>query len=799
MIKPRKYQLSIINTAYNKNTLVVLPTGLGKTLIAFLLSRIFLNKYKNKKILFFAPTRPLVLQHEKNCNEILSEFKSISFTGSIKSDKRSELFKQNDIIFSTPQGFENDIISNKINLSDVSLIIFDEAHRSVGNYSYNYISNQFNKKNKDGRLLALTASPGSNIETIGEVCKNLFIGEIEYRSAYDHDVREYVQDSAVIELKIKFPDELKTIQSLLNSCLKSKLKDIKDRNYLNFDLNVITKTKLLMLQSKLSREIINGDKNMDLLMSVSLCAQALKCSHAVELLETQTLHSLNDYFDSLFEDSKKTKVKATINLVKDSNFITARNLTKQLLSKQFIHPKLGKLNDLLKNKFSNNKKFKCIIFNQYRDSAISVYNHINGIENVNPILFFGQAKKKGMGHSQVEQKRIIEDFRNSKYNVLIATSVAEEGLDIPLVKAVIFFEPVPSAIRTIQRRGRTARDDYGETYVLINEGTRDEAYKWSSFHKEKRMYRILKDLKNELSLVKVNKNDKQLEFDKIKTLAKSINMDDEHIEKNKLDLDFNKNIKVSDFENDPLLEDDEITLDVGNNLQLNLNSFVSKNKTELKKEKNDFLIIVDHREKASNLIKEFEIHNIKINLKSLNCADYILSENVAIEYKLDDDFIQSIFDGRLFTQAKELSSLYLKPIMVIESNNGIFNTNNISNSQIFGAITSLLLDYNIPVIFTRNKKETVDFFISIIKREQGDNFKYFNPHTSNKPKDTIDQIEYVISALPSIGFSLAKVLLYHFKSLKNIANAKMSDLLKVEKIGESKAKYIFDIFNKKVK
>ena len=129
----------------------------------------------------------------------------------------------------------------------------------------------------------------------------------------------------------------------------------------------------------------------------------------------------------------------------------------------------------------------------------------------------------------------------------------------------------------------------------------------------------------------------------------------------------------------------------------------------------------------------------------------------------------------------------------------IFNTNNISNSQIFGAITSLLLDYNIPVIFTRNKKETVDFFISIIKREQGDNFKYFNPHTSNKPKDTIDQIEYVISALPSIGFSLAKVLLYHFKSLKNIANAKMSDLLKVEKIGESKAKYIFDIFNKKVK
>ena len=137
--------------------------------------------------------------------------------------------------------------------------------------------------------------------------------------------------------------------------------------------------------------------------------------------------------------------------------------------------------------------------------------------------------------------------------------------------------------------------------------------------------------------------------------------------------------------------------------------------------------------------------------------------------------------------------------MVIESNNGIFNTNNISNSQIFGAITSLLLDYNIPVIFTRNKKETVDFFISIIKREQGDNFKYFNPHTSNKPKDTIDQIEYVISALPSIGFSLAKVLLYHFKSLKNIANAKMSDLLKVEKIGESKAKYIFDIFNKKVK
>ena len=177
---PRLYQETILATANCKNTLVVLPTGMGKTGIALLLAIQRMKSYPNSKIVFLAPTKPLAEQHrqtfEKNLDIDSSELNV--FTGFVKPEKRAELWGKSRIIFGTPQGLENDLISEKISLKEVSLMIFDEAHRATGDYSYNFIAKQYLKKADYPRILALTASPGSDSEKIEEICKNLGIEDV---------------------------------------------------------------------------------------------------------------------------------------------------------------------------------------------------------------------------------------------------------------------------------------------------------------------------------------------------------------------------------------------------------------------------------------------------------------------------------------------------------------------------------------------------------------------------------------------------------------------------------------------
>ncbi len=102
------------------------------------------------------------------------------------------------------------------------------------------------------------------------------------------------------------------------------------------------------------------------------------------------------------------------------------------------------------------------------------------IKGAAPVEFIGQAKKKGKGLSQKEQMQILNEFQMGFYNILCASQVAEEGLDVVETNVVVFYEPTPSAIRKIQRSGRTSRTKQGKVIVLMTKNTRDEAYQWSA-------------------------------------------------------------------------------------------------------------------------------------------------------------------------------------------------------------------------------------------------------------------------------------------------------------------------------
>ena len=195
-VQPRLYQEAIFAKATEGNTLVVLPTGLGKTLIALLMTAQRLNLYPNSKVLILAPTKPLVQQHEATFRKHTrcEPDEIVVFTGDINPEKRKVLWERAKVVLSTPQALENDILTRRILLDEVSLLVVDEAHRATGDYSYVFVAKQYMTYSKLQRILALTASPGSQQETIDAVIKNLFIENIELRTPSDADVKEYLQD-----------------------------------------------------------------------------------------------------------------------------------------------------------------------------------------------------------------------------------------------------------------------------------------------------------------------------------------------------------------------------------------------------------------------------------------------------------------------------------------------------------------------------------------------------------------------------------------------------------------------------
>jgi Fanconi anemia group M protein len=499
--EPRLYQQTILATCIQKNTLVVLPTGMGKTNIFLMLTAYRLKQFPNSKILFIGPTRPLIDQYLEVFKKHfeIDESKMAVFTGHVNPERRAELWKKAVIIFSTPQGLENDIISNRIKLEEVSLLGVDEAHRAVGDYSYVWIAKQYYKRAKYPRIVALTASPGSDVERITEVCKNLFIEDIEIRTDQDPDVRPYIQEIEINWVKVLLPPLFLEIQGYLKKFLKSRLEKLKKWGILKrTEIRFVNKKDLLTLQAQLRGRAASGEKDFVLWNAISLLAEVMKMQHALELAETQGITALYKYLTKLREEAERTTVKAVKNVVRDEYFKSALYKTEQLYKEKVQHPKLVELQRIVEGEVKANKDVKIMVFNQYRDNAVEVEDALNKILGVSARIFVGQMKKGDTGLSQKEQKKTLDEFREGKFNCLVATSVGEEGLDVPKVDVVIFYEPIPSAIRHIQRRGRTGRQEKGRVIVLIAENTRDEGYRWVAHHKEKRMYRTLTTLKSKL-------------------------------------------------------------------------------------------------------------------------------------------------------------------------------------------------------------------------------------------------------------------------------------------------------------
>jgi Fanconi anemia group M protein len=486
---PRLYQESILATAIKNNTLVVLPTGLGKTHLSLLVAVHRLKNFPNSKILFLAPTKPLANQHLQTYKKFLdiNPEKLVLFTGFIKPEQREKLWQDSTFIFSTPQCIENDLENNRINLKDFTLLVVDEAHRSVKEYSYVAVAKVYMEQAQFPRILALTASPGGTREKIKEICNNLFIEAVEIRSEQDLDVKPYVQEKKVEWININLPNEFKEISSLIKKVYLEKLKHIKNFGF-NKPIGLINRRDLIGIQIAFQKRLKHHDPAA--YSGISLVAQAIKLSHALELIQTQSINSTKKFFDKL----KTETSKASKSIVNDKDIIKAMELIKNLNEKKVKHPKMEKLYQIAQQEIKQNPESKIIIFANFRDTVKEIVNLLKQDKELRPIQLVGQKE----GVTQKIQIETIRQFERGDFNVLVGTSISEEGLDISGSSTAIFYEPIASEIRKIQRAGRVGRTEKGKIIFLITLGTMDEAYYWSSRKKENIMKQTIHSIQNKL-------------------------------------------------------------------------------------------------------------------------------------------------------------------------------------------------------------------------------------------------------------------------------------------------------------
>jgi len=489
-VEPRLYQELIASTAVKKNTLCILPTGMGKTLIAVMVAAYRLEKFPKSKILMVAPTRPLVNQHMKTFKKLMSlkESEFIALTGKIHPSDREVFYSKGRLFFATPQLIRNDVENKILDLSDYSLVVVDECHRSRKRYAYTHVIDYYIKQCSNPLILGLTASPGGIKDKIEEVKKNLHIQAVEIRTEKDGDVKPYVQEIDIKRIYVELPEEFKKIGLYLKEAYRKRLKWL--MSYRLIPSMKTSKRELLEVQKEVGK-MYEKAKDFMVAKALTTCAQAIKIEHAIGLLETQGITSLYKYFTRL----QKNKSRATKTVLNDPNVINAIKKTKELFVKGVEHPKLEKLIGIIKEEIKRKPNTKIITFANYRSSVEKIVKLLE-VEGIEAKEFIGQAIKGGKGLKQKEQIEILNEFGYELFNVLVATAVGEEGLDIEEVNTVIFYEPVPSEIRSIQRRGRTGRTKTGRVIFLITKGTRDEGYYWSAYHKEKRMKRILKGIKD---------------------------------------------------------------------------------------------------------------------------------------------------------------------------------------------------------------------------------------------------------------------------------------------------------------
>ena len=195
-------------------------------------------------------------------------------------------------------------------------------------------------------------------------------------------------------------------------------------------------------------------------------------------------------------------------------------------------------------------------------------------------------------------------------------------------------------------------------------------------------------------------------------------------------------------------------------------------------------IVVDNREPDS-VCDSLEALGADVEMRQLEIGDYLLSDRLAVERKTRADFESSIMDGRLFSQAAELSAALPRVVVIVEGDAP--GDSRLSRAALLGAYSSLISDFGCVLFFTRSPSATAEMLYALARHEQVDRSRPTPVYAKRKARSTSDQQRAMVEALPNVGPTLAEALLSYFDTVENVMSAPESELLEVGKIGKKKA------------
>ncbi|MBI4257957.1 MAG: DEAD/DEAH box helicase [Thaumarchaeota archaeon] len=476
----RSYQVSIAEQCLKENTLVVLPTGLGKTVVALLTLVEFARDVAEKKCLFLSPTRVLVHQHRDFIlsNSLLGEEDVEIVTGEEPPELRRIRWGKK-VICATPQVVVNDVDNRLLNLEELGLVIFDEVHRAVGDYAYNVLGEQLGSACPACRLVGFTASLPGEMRLVRDILQRMRFSKVEARDESSEEVKPFTQDTEVKWVEVTLPPVMQHIRNRIAAAMSPYAKTLVNAGLLPKSAeNKLSFRMILECRKKLGSPRFTPE--------AAALYSLIRLNHALSILETQSLESFKDFLDRLIE--RKRGIGLPSLLAQDS-VVEAYEAARGALMLGVEHPKIAALKDALD---SLKQGEKAMVFASYRHSVEMLCRRLNEA-GIKAGYLIG---KSGGGFSQQEQVEALEDLRSGRYSALVATQVGEEGLDVSECNLVAFYDNVPSGIRFIQRRGRTGRRAPGKVMIFVAKDTKDEAYYWMGLRRLQQSNRIAHILSN---------------------------------------------------------------------------------------------------------------------------------------------------------------------------------------------------------------------------------------------------------------------------------------------------------------
>lgn len=743
----RGYQANLARIAGRRDTLVVLPTGMGKTVVAVLTLADALEAGA-RRILVLAPTKPLVEQHGTYLEEVLAppwNERVRVLTGHVAPAKRKDAYEGVSVVVATPQVIQNDLVADRVDPA-FDWVVYDECHRAVGEYPYAFIGDTLRRRAPRHRRLGLTASPGHDVAKIDEVRHHLGLDHVEIRTPHDPDVAEYVQEVRADWETLPLPPTVDQVRRRLEDALQKRVRLLRELDVLDA-AGRPTRMRLLEAGRRVQKAIAqSGDPDPSWFQALSLQAQAMKILHALEQAQTQGSAAFVAYVEQLRREADGPKAsKATRQVVDDPDVLHAFHVARHDESE---NPKMGRVEALVREQLDRDPASKTIVFTHFRTTCEAVAQRLAALDGVHPVTFVGQGKRRGQeGLTQRQQAEVLDRFRAGTHNVLVATSVAEEGLDIPQTDLVVFYEPIPSEIRSIQRRGRTGRNREGRVVVLMTKGTSDEAAHWSSRRREQQMVKELMSLRAALA----GRGDLPQGQQR---LGDSAPPDDP------------RGRRGASGPDHPAQERAEVPAS-------GAPGFSQGPK-----------VICDAREQAGGVVKQLHALGCRVETRNLEVADFILSDRVAVERKTGKDFVDSLVDGRLWDQLKTLKA-YPRPFLVLEGE-GLQGHRNVAPEALMAALASVTVDHGIPILQTRDGLETARFLHATAKREQGREHRLLAVRPAPPRSDDEMQL-FVLAGLPGVSTKRAEALLAHFGTVAAVFAAPVEELARADGMGQKTA------------